>query len=58
MDPDYDLFDDIRMVNWNIRGWTAFECTSATEYTGWTEELVFQEKIVDAVRKKKLTDKE
>lgn len=58
MDPDYDRFDDIRMVNWNVRGWTAFECTSATEDTGWTEELVPQEKIIDAVRKKKLTDKE
>ena len=58
MDPDYDLFDDIRMVNWNVRGWTCFECTSATENTGWQEELVPQEKILDAVRKKKLTDKE
>ena len=58
MDPDYELFDDIRLVNWNVHGWTCFECTSATENTGWTEELVFREKILDAVRKKKLTDKE
>ena len=53
MDPDYDLFDDIDMINWNVRGWTCFECTSATEDTGWTEELVPQEKIVDAVRNKR-----
>ena len=52
IDPEYDLFDDIRMVNWNVRGWTCFECISATENTGWTEELVWQEKILDAVRKK------
>lgn len=57
MDPDYDLFDDIDMINWNVRGWTCFECTSATD-TGRTEELVPQEKILDAVRGKKLTDKE
>ena len=57
MDPDYDLFDDIDMINWNVRGWTCFECTSATD-TGRTEELVPQEKILDAVRRKKLTDKE
>lgn len=56
MDPDYDLFDDIRMVNWNVRGWTCFECTSATENTGWTEELVPREKILDAVRRKKSTN--
>lgn len=58
MDPDYDLFDDIDMINWNVQGWTCFECTSATEDTGRTEELVPQEKILDAVRRKKLTDKE
>ena len=52
MDPDYDLFDDIEMTNWNIRGWTCFECTSATD-AGWTEELVPQEKILDAVRNKR-----
>lgn len=57
MDPDYDLFDDIDMINWNVRGWTCFECTSATD-AGQTEELVPQEKILDAVRRKKLTDKE
>ena len=57
MDPDYDLFDDIDMINWNVRGWTCFECTSATD-AGRTEELVPQEKILDAVRRKKLTDKE
>ena len=53
MDPDYDLFDDIEMTNWNIRGWTCFECTSATEDAGWMEELVPQEKILDAVRNKR-----
>lgn len=58
MDPDYDLFDDIDMINWNVRGWMCFQCTSATEDTGRTEELVPQEKILDAVRRKKLTDKE
>lgn len=56
MDPDYDLFDNIDMMNWNVRGWTCFECTSATEDAGWTEELVPQEKILDAVRKKKSTN--
>ena len=53
MDPDYDLFDDIDMINWNVRGWTCFECISATEDAGWMEELVPQEKILDAVRNKR-----
>ena len=53
MDPDYDLFDDIEMTNWNVRGWTCFQCTSATEDAGWMEELVPQEKILDAVRNKR-----
>lgn len=52
MDPDYDLFDDIEMTNWNVRGWTCFQCTSATD-AGRTEELVPQEKILDAVRNKR-----
>lgn len=53
MDPDYGLFDDIEMTNWNVRGWTCFQCTSATEDAGWMEELVPQEKILDAVRNKR-----
>lgn len=53
MDPDYDLFDDIEMTNWNVRGWTCFQCTSATEDAGQMEELVPQEKILDAVRNKR-----
>lgn len=56
MDPDYDLFDDIRLVNWNIRGWACFECTSATENTGWNEELVPLEKILDVVQKKRMKE--
>lgn len=58
VDPDYDLYDDIELENWNVRGWTRFRCTSATENTGWQELLVPQEKIVDAVRKKKSTSEE
>ena len=53
MDPDYGLFDDIEMTNWNVRGWTCFQCTSATEDAGQMEELVPQEKILDAVRNKR-----
>ena len=58
VDPDYDLYDDIEMENWNVRGWTRFRCTSATGNIGWQELLVPQEKIVDAVREKKLRSKE
>lgn len=58
MDPDYELFDEIELVRWNVRGWTGFQCASAVEDAGWTEELVPQEKILDAVREKKLTNKE
>ena len=53
IDPDYDRFDDIEMTNWNVRGWTCFQCTSATEDAGQMEELVPQEKILDAVRNKR-----
>ena len=53
MDPDYGLFDDIEMTNWNVRGWTCFQCTSATEDAGQMEELVPQEEILDAVRNKR-----
>lgn len=58
VDPDYDLYDDIEMENWNVRGWTRFRCASATGNSGWQELLVPQEKIVDAVREKKLRSKE
>ena len=58
VDPDYDLYDDIEMENWNVRGWTRFRCTSATGNIGWQELLVPREKIVDAVREKKLRSKE
>ncbi|MCI8303727.1 MAG: hypothetical protein HFF52_03770 [Lawsonibacter sp.] len=58
IDPDYELFDEIELVRWNVRGWTGFRCTSAVEDTSWEEELVPREKILDAVRKKKLEHKE
>ena len=58
VDPDYDLYDNIEMENWNVRGWTRFRCTSATGNIGWQELLVPREKIVDAVREKKLRSKE